>query len=151
MNTVDGSDELPLILSACKFLDLLLVLQTEEFQVHQWVFVTDTVDAVYRPDNWAPEAMMDRLAEVATSAPTVETKASSTPVEVQPISTFVDTSHPARRPMLDAVRNIESIRDLAPFFSSVSITSYESVYASGGVVDWMAVEQGLLDDMFETR
>ncbi|KAF9786711.1 Dopey, N-terminal-domain-containing protein [Thelephora terrestris] len=148
---VDGSDELPLILSACKFLDLLLVLQTEEFQVHQWVFVTDTVDAVYRPDNWAPEAMMDRLAEVATSAPTVETKASSTPVEVQPISTFVDTSHPARRPMLDAVRNIESIRDLAPFFSSVSITSYESVYASGGVVDWMAVEQGLLDDMFETR
>jgi hypothetical protein len=41
---------------------------------HQWVFVTDTVDAVYRPDNWAPEAMMDRLAEVATSAPTVETK-----------------------------------------------------------------------------
>jgi hypothetical protein len=53
--------------------------------------------------------------------------------------------------MLDAVRNIESIRDLAPFFSSVSITSYESVYASGGVVDWMAVEQGLLDDMFETR
>ncbi|KAF9654142.1 hypothetical protein BDM02DRAFT_3152598 [Thelephora ganbajun] len=139
---IDGSDELPLILSACKFLDLLLVLQTEEFQVHQWVFVTDTVDAVYRPDNWLPGAMMDRLAEVATSAPAAETK---------PIATFVDTSHPARRPMLNAVRNIESIRDLAPFFSSVSITSYESIYASGGVVDWMAVERGLIDDMFEAR
>ena len=29
----DGSEELGLILSACKLLDLLLVLQTEEFQV----------------------------------------------------------------------------------------------------------------------
>lgn len=53
--------------------------------------------------------------------------------------------------MLNAVRNIESIRDLAPFFSSVSITSYESIYASGGIVDGMAVEQGLIDDMFEAR
>ena len=41
---------------------------------HQWVFITDTVDAVYRPDNWSPDAMMDRLAEVATSAPASETK-----------------------------------------------------------------------------
>jgi hypothetical protein len=29
----DGSEDLSLILSACKCLDLLLVLQTEEFQV----------------------------------------------------------------------------------------------------------------------
>ena len=29
----DGSEELGLILSGCKLLDLLLVLQTEEFQV----------------------------------------------------------------------------------------------------------------------
>jgi hypothetical protein len=53
--------------------------------------------------------------------------------------------------MLNAVRYIESIRDLAPFFSSVSITSYESVYASGGVVDGHAVEKGLMDDMFDAR
>ena len=30
----DGSEDLVLILSACKFLDLVLVLQTEEFQVY---------------------------------------------------------------------------------------------------------------------
>lgn len=29
----DGSEDLSLILAACKFLDLLLVLQTEEFQM----------------------------------------------------------------------------------------------------------------------
>lgn len=29
----DGSDHLHLVLSACKFLDLLLTLQTEDFQM----------------------------------------------------------------------------------------------------------------------
>lgn len=56
-----------------------------------------------------------------------------------------------RRPLLNSLRQIESIRDLVPFFSSVSISSYESVYASGGNVDWEAVEKGLMDDMFDGR
>jgi hypothetical protein len=30
----DSSESLTLILAACKFIDLLLVLQTEEFQMH---------------------------------------------------------------------------------------------------------------------
>jgi hypothetical protein len=54
-----------------------------------------------------------------------------------------------RAPMLNGVHRIESIRELVPFFSSVSITSYESVYASEGKVDWARVESGLLDDMFD--
>lgn len=53
--------------------------------------------------------------------------------------------------MLDSLRTIDSIRDLVPFFSSVSISSYESVYASGGNVDWEAVENGLLNDIFDGR
>lgn len=53
--------------------------------------------------------------------------------------------------MLNSIRQIESIRDLSPFFSSVSITSYESVYASGGNIDWDAIEKGLMDDMFDGR
>jgi hypothetical protein len=28
---------------------------------------------------------------------------------------------------------------------------YESVYASGGNVDWEAVERGLMEDMFDGR
>lgn len=61
------------------------------------------------------------------------------------------TQRPMRRPLLNSLRQIESIRDLVPFFSSVSISSYESVYASGGNVDWEAVEKGLMDDMFDGR
>lgn len=36
---------------------------------HQWIFITDTVDAIYRPNNWAPEAMMDQLADVTGNLP----------------------------------------------------------------------------------
>ncbi|KAG6874376.1 hypothetical protein C0995_015112 [Termitomyces sp. Mi166 len=141
----DGSEDLQLILAASKCLDLLLVLQTEEFQIHQWIFVTDTVDAIYRPDSWFPEAMMDQLAEIAGALP-VGDGANGVPTpNVQ------TEQRPLRHPMLNSLRQIESIRDLIPFFSNVSITSYESVYASGGNVDWEAVEQGILDDMFDGR
>lgn len=56
-----------------------------------------------------------------------------------------------RKPMLQSVRSIDSIRDLGRFFSHASIASYESVYSSGGNIDWEAVEQSLLEDMFDGR
>ena len=62
----DRSEPLHLALAACKFLDLLLVIQSEDFQVHQWMFVTDTTDAVYPPSDYTPEAIMDRLAEIVS-------------------------------------------------------------------------------------
>jgi len=52
--------------------------------------------------------------------------------------------------MLQLVFRISYIRDLLQFFSTVSITSYESVYGSGSV-DRGAVEAGLLSGMFEGR
>lgn len=34
------------------------------------MFVTDTVDAVYRPDAWFPEALLDQLADFISDLPT---------------------------------------------------------------------------------
>lgn len=144
----DGAEELNLVLATCKLLDLLLVLQTEEFQIHQWIFITDTADAIYRPDDWLPDAMLDRLAEVTGSLPLGDGAAQ--PLHVTTPTPMTD-NRPMRRPMLRSLRQIDSIRDLVPFFSSASIASYESVYSSGGLIDWEAVEQGLLEDMFDGR
>ncbi|KAI3621823.1 hypothetical protein WG66_015956 [Moniliophthora roreri] len=146
----DGSEDLPLILSACKCLDLLLALQTEEFQIHQWIFVTDTVDAIYRPNDWFPEAMMDQLAEIAGSLPRTTTSGAGGPSPGPNLPSF-GNQRPTRKPLLSSVRQIDSIRELIPFFSSVSISTYESVYASYANVDWDAVERSLLDDMFDGR
>ncbi|KAH8991959.1 Dopey, N-terminal-domain-containing protein [Lactarius akahatsu] len=149
---LDGSEALPLILSVCKFIDLLLVLQTEEFQMHQWAFITDTIDAVYRPDEIVPEAMLDQLAEIAGGLPPPQENVQN-PSLVALDLLYTPTSNPRmhRRPMLNHLRQIDSIRDLIPFFSSVSVASYESVYSSGGNIDWDEVERGILSDMFELR
>jgi hypothetical protein len=143
---------------------------TCKFYSHQWIFITDTVDAVYRPDNWFPEGMMDQLAEIAGNLPVGDSRVSPPfPLIILliPPGLYQDTtadSGPAqfginpwsstdqrRRPLLNSLRQIDSIRDLVPFFSNVSISTYESVYASGGNVDWDAVERGLMDDMFDGR
>ncbi|KAN0061878.1 hypothetical protein ACQY0O_005872 [Thecaphora frezii] len=133
----DESDQLQLVLSACKFLDLLLVLQTEDFQVHQWMFVTDTVDVVYAPDDWMAEAILDRLALVVS-----ERKPSAT------LTPAADPAHPAldpftfsgastrprrarRSPMLVGRRDIKQIDQLLPFFQRVSLESYEAMYKVG--------------------
>ncbi|KAJ6523556.1 Dopey, N-terminal-domain-containing protein [Mycena capillaripes] len=151
----DGSEDLQLILSASKCLDLLLTLQCEEFQIHQWIFITDTVDAIYRPDECFPEAMMDQLAEIVSSLPVAESRqlpaTNGLVVSPAPHTASFNNQRLMRRPLLNSIRQIESIRDLVPFFSSVSISSYESVYASGGNVDWAAVEKGIMEDMFDGR
>lgn len=41
---------------------------------HQWMFITDTVDAIYRPNNWLPEALLDQLAEVVGNLSRVRSK-----------------------------------------------------------------------------
>ncbi|KAH7100146.1 Dopey, N-terminal-domain-containing protein [Auriculariales sp. MPI-PUGE-AT-0066] len=157
----DGSDDLQMILSVCKFVDLLLVLQTVEFQVHEWMFVTDTVDSVYRPDDWFPESLLDQLGEIIGDLPAQKGEAAVS----APASSFalhhdvedaptgdIPLSKNVRRPLLYDVQYIRSIRELAPFFSSVSIQAFEGVYASIGNtnVDWEAVEAGLLSELFET-
>lgn len=173
----DGSDTLQLVLSACKFLDLTLVLQTADFQMcvlsacpsvllgltrallsHEWMFVTDTVDAIYPPDSWVPQAIVDRLGEVIASQP-ANGRSSATPASKSPVvdelsgSVLSRSSATAalRRPLIQA-RQVRSIQALEPFFSTISLAAYEAVYhsAGGGArVDWPAVEASLERDIFE--
>ncbi|KAK7519983.1 cellular morphogenesis regulator dopa [Phyllosticta citriasiana] len=52
------------ILHACKLLDTLVTINHDDFQLHEWLYLTDTIDAVYRPDgDWTPVALVDELAE----------------------------------------------------------------------------------------
>ncbi|KAG8799664.1 hypothetical protein FRC17_007072, partial [Serendipita sp. 399] len=147
----DGSDDLALLLSACKFLDLLLVLQTQEFQIQQWMFITDTIDAVYRPEDWTPESLLDQLAEMVTNLPehkTSDGKSKSLQMVSYAVEAEFNAPSTLRRPFLGFVKQIGSIKDLLDFFSRISMVSYESIYGLGAV-DWDAVEKGLMAEMFQ--
>ena len=67
-------EQLPLFFEACKVLDMMLVVGSEDFQLYvhtvicanmirqEWIFITDTIEAVYRSPNSRPSALIDRLA-----------------------------------------------------------------------------------------
>ncbi|KAJ2891731.1 hypothetical protein GGI21_005780 [Coemansia aciculifera] len=57
-----------LFLAACKFLDLLFILGTDDFLVHQWIFITDTIDALHGSRS-SSSALLDRLSSRLLSLP----------------------------------------------------------------------------------
>jgi hypothetical protein len=132
------------LLQAAKLLDLLLVVQPDEFQLHEWLFVTDTLDAIYPPDNWTSSALIDKVA-VSSNQP-------ETPMTAHP-GHLSDPSTELRRPWLcsDTTRGIDQsdIPDklLQPFFRQLSILAFESTY-SLGVVDQEACVDDLIADLF---
>jgi hypothetical protein len=151
------------ILQACKLLDTLVTLEPDDFQLHEWLFITDTIDAVYRPSNYTSTALADEIAEaLGTTA--------STPRDNHLPSTFSSandagvSTEKLRRPFLDAlIKGLEEEEDadvrlmtkgelaarvLRPFFGSLSITTFEATYDMVQV-DFEGLERGLIGDLFE--
>ena len=134
-------------LQACKLLDTLIVLAPDEFQLREWLFITDTVDAVYRPPSWEPLALVDGLVEDLDSTAGLA-NSTSTPIS----SGLAPTGK--RRPLLDqnALSDI-STKEAADlvlhhFFRQLSITAFESRY-SMEAPDWKACYGELLYDLFD--
>ena len=114
---------------------------------HQWIFVTDTVDAVLPPEDWKPFALLDQMALELDDT----RKTSQVEISTQPFPREVVTgSGKARKPLLLGLRHslLTAVADLGPFFSSVSLASYESLYRGGGV-DWSSIESGVCADLFD--
>ncbi|PLN81779.1 Dopey, N-terminal-domain-containing protein [Aspergillus taichungensis] len=117
------------LLQACKLLDTLLVLTPDDFQLVEWLFVTDTVDAVYPPEHWDSMALVD---EVSQNLGTRPSPSPDTPAEAT-----TEEDRNVKKPALaaDWIRDVakdEIIeRVLRPFFNQLSIRAYESTYSMG--------------------
>lgn len=132
----EDSDRLHLLFGVAKLADLLITLQTDDFQIYQWLLITDTPDALCASPSWAPESLLDALGELITQEyPDVNTQGHG-----------VLTMAQQRRPMLQISR-ARSLLDLVPFFLHASRTFYES--ESAHEMDWDNINQCLLCDLFE--
>ena len=142
------------ILQACKLLDLLVCVAPDDFQLHEWLFITDTIDAVHRSSASQPVALVDELSEELGN-----TSAMSS-LQADIAGQLTATSGSRRRPLLGAgginddvamERKDELVaKILRPFFSQLSIYAFESTY-SLGTLDREACVQGLLKDLFDER
>jgi hypothetical protein len=141
------------ILQACKLLDTLLCIAPDDFQLHEWLFITDTIDAVYRPSQFHPSALVDELSEELGSAALVSTtQTESAAMQAATSST--------RKPLIGPggisdegswERKDELVgKVLRPFFSQLSIFVFESTY-SMSVPDWEACRVSLLKDLFDEK
>ncbi|KAG0158259.1 hypothetical protein PDIDSM_5772 [Penicillium digitatum] len=134
------------LLQACKLLDVLLVLTPDDFQLLEWLFVTDTIDAVYPPDRWEPIALADEISQTfgprGAGSPTIPTETNE-----------AQTHSGLKRPWLISDWIRETAKDdivervLRPFFARLSIYVFESTYGMGSV-DLTVCRDDLLADLF---
>ena len=134
------------VVQACKLLDTLLVLAPDDFQMGEWLFVTDTIDAVYRPSYWEPTALVDELAD------DLDAKGGTSHPAPTPTSSSL---HGGKGKPLLTASAIEGVpksdlvdRVLRPFFRQLSISVFESTY-SMEQPDWDACYDDLLYDIFD--
>jgi hypothetical protein len=141
------------VLQACKLLDTLLCIAPDDFQLHEWLFISDTIDAVYRPPQFQPVALVDELSEELGSA------ALSSAIHTE-FSAVQAANNTMRKPLIGPggisdegnwERKDELVaKVLRPFFSQLSIFAFESTY-SMSPPDFEACRASLLKDLFDER
>jgi hypothetical protein len=142
------------LLQAGKLLDILVALAPDEFQLYEWLYVTDTTDAVYRPSGWAPTALADQLAEHLgleagedmMSPPASATHGSMVGQARIPFDTTLGYDNEDIKAMTldDFAKSI-----MRPFLSQLSISAYESTYGMDGP-DPNLYRRSLLGDLLDT-
>lgn len=142
------------LLQACHLLDLLVTLAPEEFQLHEWLYITNTIDAVYRPDDLAATALVDEVAGNLDTEDSIETKtmtSSVTTPEPSPDEKVLPFLHSLSVDGADlkAMARDDIIKSaLQPFFTQLSMYAYENMYGMG-VVDTESCRQDLLKDLLD--
>lgn len=144
------------LLQACKLLDLLIAFSPEEFQLHEWLFISDTIDAVYQPAEWASSALSDQVAEQLTLDGSEEGVGVVAPTPVSAASSgrrrpLIDTDSSADTGDYKAMDREDFARlVLRPFLSQLSIHAYEGVYRMDPI-DTEIWRRNLLQDVLDLR
>ncbi|KAF2122140.1 Dopey, N-terminal-domain-containing protein [Lophiotrema nucula] len=147
------------IVQACKLLDQLVVLEPDDFQLMEWLFITDTIDAVYKPSDAYPTSLTDEISEVLSQTSQTPT---SRPLPSHPSNLQSKSEEEPKRtlfldPLIEALEKEEgaSIWDMArrelvervvrPFLGQLAMVNFEATYAGGGP-DWEGVWEGCVRD-----
>ncbi|KNC80118.1 hypothetical protein SARC_07518 [Sphaeroforma arctica JP610] len=128
-------DDLHLLLGACKFVDLMILLPVQICHLHQWMFVDEIIHEApntptpqsqlsvpTKPNNPTTQAPADRDLGVFASYMARLSDALSDGISPDIGASGVelaDFEHGARGPLL-TMREVSSASDLVPFFSTVS-------------------------------
>ena len=132
----DKSDRLQLVFSVVKLADFLITLQTDDFQIHQWLFITDTPDATNPASFYMADSLLDCLAKFVSEC------------ERELVFDANDSLERAqqRRPLLQ-MSSVTTMSTLQPFFATASRAFYQCDFHAP--LDWDNINSCLLCDLFE--
>jgi len=131
------------ILQACKLLDTLLVLSPDEFQLHEWLFVTDTIEAVYHAHDWNPMALADQVVLELSGGRGAYESDTAMAYGAGRKPWFRGRRAGTGQAEMDVKRDV-----IAPFLRGLSIATYEGTYAMAKP-DIEECREALLADLFE--
>lgn len=123
-------------LQVCKLFDVLTILEPEEFQLSEWVFVNNTTDGIYGGSKSIRNTLIEKINE---------TKRSRKP---NGGSSLAEKNSTAKIPMLAGVSKIGNFEVLRDFFVSIKVQKYENEYELKKV-DYSAIERDLFADLFQ--
>jgi hypothetical protein len=152
------------LLQSCKLLDLLIALSLDDFQPHEWLYITDTTDAVHQPSHWSPVALADHVA-AALDANNVNDGNTSAYIETENATNKGNdnensASNGGRKALLSDSLVVDNgdikawakedftSAVLRPFLNQLSIHAYEDVYGLEAP-DVEAMRRGLLGDLLD--
>jgi hypothetical protein len=126
------------ILQACKLLDELVVLEPDDFQLSEWLFISDTIDAVYKPSTPPLQlSLTDEINEVLsqTASAAVPILNGDTSEErsrkllLDPLIETLEREEGAA--VLDMARSELIVRVIKPFLGNLAMTAFEARYGGG--------------------
>ena len=146
------------LLQAAKLLDVLLLINPEDFQPQEWLFITDTVDAIYRPEELESTALIDGVAQTMIGNVDRLPKSNTISTTLSTTLTLPDEviGHSLRKPWLSGEQTRSIVEAeiqywlLRPFFGQLSIHVYERTYGLNEP-DVEACKDDLLADLFDER
>lgn len=130
--------DLESILQVCKLFDVLTILEPEEFQLSEWVFVNNTTDGIYGISKSVNGTLIEKINDI---------KRKQRGTTAQPLKSKLPNAN-MKVPMLKGVKKIKDFNSLREFFNGVKIQKYENEYELRKI-DYTSIESDLYNDLFD--
>jgi hypothetical protein len=137
------NEELKLLLSSFKFLELLIVLAPQEFQLHQWIFIGETNETI-NDDNITSElaklSLMDKLKYIWMK--------NSDNEENEESMVNINNTEQSPKKLLITVKNISNKTQIKDFVCHISKYIYDSTLRLSSV-DTEFIDKIIESDLLE--
>jgi hypothetical protein len=124
-------------LQGCKLLDILVILNQEEFQLSEWIFISDSLDGILKISNKndVEVGIIEKINKNLTVG------------DSSNINITKKKEDKFKVPLLKGINNINNLAELSYFFNNLKINKYEAEIEMKEI-DYESIENDIFNDLF---